>query len=298
MNATAHKRGLLVLIPLTFLIVALAGSASARGSVGLAAAPCISEARTLASVGGPQSYDDVVEETAGPDICSSNIVTNDNEAITIAIHMHNRNGYLAADTYSVYLDTDRTAATGPNGADYVVGVSVGRGTLLRFNGATFEPTAARVRVSWVEGYGPVMQFAKQDLATEAFDFYLEAGDGHAIDRAPEAGSWSYQLRPLSLVARGTSLSPAKAGNVFVASTRIVRSDWNAELEEGRIACTATLGAARLVGHGRFTHGRVACSWRLPRNAGGRLLAGRVAAAFQGVVASRSFRVRVRRGSRQ
>src|SRR6266536_6106430 len=66
-----------------------------------------------------------------------------------------------------------------------------------------------------------------------------------------------------------------------------RSDF--EIEEGTIRCAAKGGGRSLVGRGAFVDERVACRWRLPKNASGKRLAGSVAVTFHGVTAKRDSR---------
>ena len=57
-----------------------------------------------------RTYDDPIEDSASaPDFCASELVTNDNQAITIGIHAHNRSGVAPGDVYSVFLNTDLNA---------------------------------------------------------------------------------------------------------------------------------------------------------------------------------------------
>lgn len=277
-----------VLPVLAILLTAVAG-AQARG-----ATPCVRGSLGFATIAGPQTYNDVIEETTGPDICAANVVTNDNESIVVGIHVHNRTGFQADDTYSAYLDTDRVPATGSNGAEYVLSVTGGRATLQRFNGTAFEPTAARVATFWADGYGPVMLVGRSDLPAESFDFHLDAQNASGVDRAPDEGVWSYQVRPLRLTPRALKLTPARAGKVFTATLGVIRSDWNIELDEGAVRCAAKLGRGTLRGRGTFRSGRPVCSWRVPHSGAGRMIAGSIGVTFQGVQAGRSFRVRVRR----
>jgi hypothetical protein len=292
-RATPALRGFLW-PALALAVLTIAGAAHAHTRVAAETATCPRAALHLASVAAPRTYDDIVEETAGPDICQSNVVTNDNVGVVIGIHMHNRSRFQLGDAYSVFLDTDRSAATGSNGAEYLVRIVDGGATLQRFNGTMFEPTAASVTFSWADDYGPLITFLRSDLPATAFDFFLEAENVQGRDRAPDAGSWAYDLRPLRLNALGLALSPARAGRVFTASMRVIRSDWNIELDEGRVRCRAKLGRSSLRGRGAFKAGRLVCSWRLPKSAAGRLVTGSLGTSFQGADASRSFRVRVRR----
>src|SRR5919204_7062275 len=76
--------------------------------------------RTLAALTG---YDDPIEDAGNaPDFCGGEAVTNDNRTITIGIHAHNRSGFVAGDSYGIYLDTDLNAATGGGeiGAEYEI----------------------------------------------------------------------------------------------------------------------------------------------------------------------------------
>jgi hypothetical protein len=70
---------------------------------------------------------------------------------------------------------------------------------------------------------------------------------------------------------------------------VERSDFEIALEEGTIRCAAKVGGRSLVGRGAFVDERVACRWRVPKNASGK----RLAVTFQGVTAKRGFSVRVR-----
>jgi hypothetical protein len=74
---------------------------------------------------------------------------------------------------------------------------------------------------------------------------------------------------------------------------VERSDFEMPLDEGTIACRGSLAGKKLTGRGAFAADEVACSWRLPKSASGKRLSGSVSVTFQGVVAKRSFGLRVR-----
>ena len=84
-----------------------------------------------------QQYDDeILDVESAPDICMANVVTNDNHAITLGIHLHDRLGFAALDTYSILLDADSNATTGAPadvgvaaGAEYVIDVADGASRL-------------------------------------------------------------------------------------------------------------------------------------------------------------------------
>jgi hypothetical protein len=176
----------------------------------------------------------------------------------------------------------------------VVSASRRGGALHRFDGATLQPLPARVLTGWVDGYGPVIEFPRTAVPADRFDFFLEAQGVVEVDRAPDAGVWSYELRPLQLRARGLVLTPAVAGRRFTGSVRVIASDWDTELEQGRVLCVARLGRTRLRGSGGFRSGRASCSWHLPRHAARRVVAGIVGVSYQGASATSAFRIRVRR----
>jgi hypothetical protein len=79
---------------------------------------------------------------------------------------------------------------------------------------------------------------------------------------------------------------------FVAAMAVERSDFEIALEEAAIRWAAK-GSRSIVSRGTFVDERVACRWRVPKNASGKRLAGSVAVTFQGVTAKRGFSVRVR-----
>ena len=118
-------------------------------------------------------------------------------------------------------------------------------------------------------------------------------NGGDLDLAPDWGSWSYVVTPLQLAAGKLALGRARAGMPLAAAMEVVRSDFDIPLDEGTIACPATVAGSRLVGRGRFVDELVICSWRVPRDARGKRVRGSVSVAFQGVTAKRSFTTRVR-----
>ena len=90
------------------------------------------------------------------------------------------------------------------------------------------------------------------------------------------------------------LSPAKAGRIFNAEMTVIRSDFDSWLTEGKVTCKAKLGGKTLAGRGAYFNEGVACSWRLPTNAGGKRLTGSRTVTYQGASANRTLSVRVRK----
>jgi hypothetical protein len=251
--------------------------------------------RTLAALTG---YDDPIEDAGNaPDFCGGEAVTNDNRTITIGIHAHNRSGFVAGDSYGIYLDTDLNAATGGGeiGAEYEITLDSSGARLEQWNGSSFQPaSAATLPMLWAEGYGPVLAVDRSAVGNPSgFRLLMVSAYGSDSDRAPDEGTWAYTVTPLRLVARPLTHGPALAGKAFSARMVVMRNDFDAPLDEGTIRCAAKLGAASITAIGRFVHDRVVCTWRLPSAARGKRLVGNVAVTFQGVQATRSFSVAVR-----
>ena len=258
-----------------------------------------SPARTSA----PSAFDDYIEDVVtAPDICAANLVTNDNVAITLGVHIHDRSAFDATDTYRIHLDTDSNPATGSPaeagplvGADFVIDIA-DQTVLSAWNGSSFAAVAPPPEVlgAWVDGYGPAVLIDRAALGNpQALNVVLSTGNGADRDLAPDSGSWSYVIAPLRLAAGRLTLSPARAGVPLLAVMEVVRSDFDIPLDEGAIACRGSLAGKKLTGRGRFMADLVTCVWRLPKGSSGKRLSGSVSVTFQSVVAKRSFGIRVK-----
>ena len=257
----------------------LADSSPASSAGGAPCTPSGSRLRSQRSTSSStiHSYDDFVEDVqSAPDICSSNIVTNDNLAVMMGIHIHDRPAFSVDDGYRIYLDTDSDPATGsgalpgePAGAELLIQILDGTSTLRRWSGTSFDQLTPQPAISteWIDGYGPALEIGRKDLGeVQSFTFVIVTSNGADHDLAPDAGSWSYTLSELELAPGRLAVGQAKAGKPLVARMVVVRSDFDVALEEGAIKCSAEIGGKRLRGS--------------------------VAVTFQGVPAKRSFNVRV------
>ncbi|HEV8248708.1 MAG TPA: hypothetical protein VGQ15_01925 [Gaiellaceae bacterium] len=296
---------ILVLIGALALAASAPASRSAvpgqgRGSHQTGSSACQQGPRALAAaarVAGIHTYDDFIEDSgAAPDFCAANAVTNDNRAVTIGIHVHNRSGLAPNDAYSILFDTDADPTTGGSGAELLLAFDAGGPQLSRWNGASFDVFAPQspIVLEWLPGYGPVLQVSRSDLGDPArFDFVLVSGNAEHADRAPDRDAWSYPLTPLKLTVASLRIGRARAGRPFVARMLVMRSDFETELTEGTIRCRAKVAAKRLAGRGSFLGDRASCTWQLPKTARGKRLSGSVAVSFQGAQAERAFSVTVR-----
>ena len=249
-------------------------------------------------------YDDYIEDVvSAPDICASNVVTNDNVSITLGVHIHDRTAFAPSDGYRIHVDVDSNQATGAPaeaaplaGTEYVIDVADRASILSAWNGSSFAQVVPQPEIpsTWLEGYGPVLEIDRAALGNPtAFNLVIGTGNGADRDLAPDSGSWSYAVTPLQLTPGRLLLGPARAGKPLVAAMVVERSDFEINLDEGAIACRGTLAGRTLGGRGRFAGEVVTCTWRIPKDARGKRVLGSIAVTFQGVTAKRAFAVRVK-----
>ena len=245
-------------------------------------------------------YDDYIEDVvSAPDICGTNIVTNDNVSIVAGIHVHDRSRFSDFDAYSILLDTDSNPATGAvahGGAEYVIDISDEASSLSAWDGSTFAPVAPQPSIPtvWLEDYGPLLVIGRAALDDpQTFNVTLRTTNGSDRDFAPDSGSWSYAITPLQLTPGGLHVGPARAGRQLVASMEVLSSDFDIPLNEGTVTCRATVAGKQLSGRRLSTQDLITCAWRVPASARGKLVRGSVAVTFQGVTARRAFSVRTR-----
>jgi hypothetical protein len=282
-----------------FVLLSLACSFVAAPTVGArvegAGATCANSARMLQTHAAQTSFDDFIEDTTGPDICAANAVSNDNSGtITFGLHIHNRAGYIAGESYGVFLDTDSNRATGGQGAEYLARLDASAVELLKWNGSAFVTQSSSPAANWVAGFGPVFALKAAELGgVTRFAFFLSATDGVNADVAPDAGSWSYELTRLTLTAGRLWLMPPRAGRGWQVGLPVTRSDQNGPLREGAITCSAKIGAVRVNGRGSFLGPYAVCSWQLQKSARNKRITGTVAVTFQNLTAKKSFAFTVR-----
>ena len=88
-------------------------------------------------------------------------------------------------------------------------------------------------------------------------------------------------------------APAKAGKPLVATLTVVSNDFDVEVTDGTVTCSAKVGARTIIGSDAFSDDSAVCTWRVPKNTRGKRLTGSIAVTYQGVQAKRTFSVRVR-----
>lgn len=205
-------------------------------------------------------------------------VSNDPDGnITFALTT-NRTAFTDDDIVGIGLDTDKNSSTGPSGVDYVIILGNGIPLLLRptSTGTGFEQAPGTLIAS---PNFMTVTVNRSDLGgTTGFVFAVFSGllsTDAAEDDAPDNGVWVYdlELTPVldTLAARFAPAKP-KAGKVFKLSTTILRLEDGTAVKADSITCVAKLNGKRLAGR---------CSWRMPKNAKGKLLVVTLTAHYKG-----------------
>ena len=214
------------------------------------------------------------DSNGAPDITGVTVANDLSGTILFVVEVANRTDFVARDEVLIYVDTDRSAATGSpergGGIDYRLRIDSTSSDFERWNGTGFERAPrTTVRVAWVNGY--VASVNRSELGTTtSFAFYvrtrMQEGPGTQFDVAPTASLFPYTLSPPHIDAIRPGFSPAapRAGTTFkVNSVRI-------QFETGEVAvasaftCRATLAGKRIRGTGRG-----GCTFKLPKTAKGR-----------------------------
>jgi len=232
----------------------------------------------------PTPFTDTTGDSgAAPDFSSGVLVANDNRSITIGIHVANRAGFTVHDMYSALLDT--------GAARYEIDFNGSGAELDRWTGTAFEPVSTtRVDTIWLGDYGPAINVLRADIGNpSSFSLVLGSTTGSATDRAPDDGSWSYTLSPLTLTVSSFTVGAARGGHMLKVSALVVRHDWEVALSDGTIGCSGNIAKGR----GAFTGAGATCAWRLPRRAAGKTFVGSIGVSYEGVRVTRQFSVRVR-----
>jgi len=256
-----------------------------------------------------------------PDVCSVQVSNDDSGKVSFVLQVLNELdlGLVPNSRVVIYLDTDGNAGTGcgPNRADVQLSASGGSsrgsfGELVCRNGALVAPTVGSVDGCLNcpgEGYLS-LTMGRCDLGPRTgFDFWIETSwaaeglSGH--DRAPDAATWHYDLagpaaacaKALTLTAGRLVVTPRRpnAGSRLQATLHVSTSDVAAALG-GRLTCSARVGRTKLRAVAALrsagTAVRASCAWTVPKSARGRMLTGSVKLTARGVVAGRTFAVRV------
>lgn len=214
---------------------------------------------------------------------------------------------MAADGEIVFvIDSDKNAATGSNGWDYVVVLSGDKKwNLLSWNGTEWVEAPANTARLYL--YDDVVLFGldRSELGnTASFDFFVEsnqyAGEQVvATDTAPDGeGVWSYAVVRKTLGIAATPIvavtkGGARQGKAFVVGYRYGRTDSPEPAAGAKTTCTVTLGGKRIAARVGSSSEVAACTVALPKKAAGTLLKLTLKTTYRGTSVTRSYSTKVK-----
>jgi hypothetical protein len=236
-------------------------------------------AAPVAFASGVETFHDGSGEVAGAPDIGKVTVSQDNETLDVEADVANL-PLMSEGTALFALDTDGDSTTGDfGGADYLLSfdLKTWAGAVERWNGSTYVAAKKARDPSRTLINGKSIGFMF-DLANFGWpkrvglSLYVLRGtvDDKLIDRAPDSGEWTFDVRP-ALETLDLTFAPTRphAGAVFAyadGSARLALSDKRTVLPR-TLSCTAHLAGAQLVGLGRSD----ACRWRIPPGSVGKLL---------------------------
>lgn len=217
------------------------------------------------------------------------------------------------DQVSLFLDSDQNASTGSSddgGANYVFDHYESDHTygFSHWNGSSWDKAPnTTVTVTRPSDTEVTFSVNRSELGgTSAFDFWVASWDGTQGDSAGHQdvapdGTATWQYAAVTLSVAGAHATPARAGHAWAIAIVAKRSDTGGSVgSEGKIACKATAGAAKLplAGKGFFSDGSggasaAACSFSVSKKLKHRLLRGTITVSYNGVSVARTFTARVK-----
>lgn len=267
----------------------------------LLAALSVSVAHGRVAEHNPTEVTDPAGDAGGaPDITGVTVANDLSGTILFVVEVANRTDFVARDEVLIYVDSDRSAATGSpdrgGGVDYRLRIDATSSDFERWNGTSFEPAPrTTVRVRWVNGY--VASVNRSELGgTNSFGVFvrtrMQEAPSSQFDVAPAETYFPYALSPPHIEAIRPAFSPAapRAGSMFRVNSVQLHFETAEVAVAATFSCRATLGGKRIRGTGRG-----GCTFKLPKTAKGkRFLLTMTAAATGGRAETFSpyaFRVR-------
>jgi hypothetical protein len=219
------------------------------------------------------------DSNGAPDITRVTVANDLSGMILFLVQVANRDGFVANDDVLVYIDSDRSAATGlaerGGGVDYLLRIDTTgqQFGLARWNGTTFVPTpSTTLRVEWRAGY--VLFVNRSELGgTNSFAFFvrtrLQSHPANPSDLAPGDGYQPYTVSTPHIDVIRPTFSPAspRARSTFRLRSVQLAFETGETARAASFACRATLAGKRARGTGPG-----GCTFKLPKSAKGKRFA--------------------------
>lgn len=221
-----------------------------------------------------EATDPVGDGNGAPDITGVTVANDLSGMILFVVEVANRTDFVAKDEVLIFIDTDRSTATGApghgGGIDYRLRIDSTSSDFERWNGTAFQAAPrTTVRVAWANGY--VASVHRSELGnTSSFAFFartrMQEGPGSLIDDAPADSLLPYALGPPHIEAIRARFSAAapRAGSTFKVHSVQLQFETAESAAAASFTCRATLSGKRLRGTGRG-----GCTFKLPKTAKGK-----------------------------
>jgi hypothetical protein len=254
---------------------------AARGAAAAAVAAIV--VVLPASAAGPLSFSDPTgDSTTAPDVAGVAVSNDPAGNVSFAISIPNRTELASDDVVFVFVDSDRSAATGQFGFDYAASLEGPVAELDKWDGTDFRPfTHGAFTASFATGVATIT-VRRADIGNpKAFDFGLITFKGTdpetaPYDVAPDDDLWTVTLdqAAATLATVDASFTPTvpRAGKRFAVRSVTGKLSDGSTIALKAFSCTATLGGRRAASAGH-------CAWRIPASAHGRKLVLTVAATY-------------------
>lgn len=269
---------------------------------------------------GSASYSDPAADATlgGLDVTNVTVANNDQPNLHFSIPFPAVATLPTDVLIDVFFDTDLNPGTGGGGSGAESAIEIVGSTntigFYRWNGSAFlQISAPSLKGNFVQGLS-IDILASEIGAGSAFNFWivtlrLSGGNYANTDRAPNSGSWRYNVvigspppPPPTQKLKVTKWDPEvpRAGEVFATGLKVVDPATNKVVSKGDVACDAQLGGRALRGRGyySFDYGGYLCNWTIPRTAAGKTLIATEEVSHNGAAVSRTFQGKVRAALRK
>jgi len=287
-----------------------ASALTASVLLGAAMLAVAAQGRSLSNSQTFPDSDTAAESATNVDLTSIVVSNDDVGDLTLRANVGNQPTLTSQMAVTVYIDADRSAATGVNlrGAGIDYGISLTANDKVTF----FQPSGGKLVATTpppslsahYDGSAATFQVNARDIGnTKSFAFAASSVAGHTngadLDYAPEGaspGTFVYDVKIAVTLHSGRltlTPSPARAGKRLTVSLPVTESDTNGPITTGKVQCAASLGNKQLaIRSGGVANGVASCRVLLPRAAKGKIVKGRITVVVEGVKLTKHFSAHV------